>query len=129
MLRPDPGDGTQQAGAEDGSGQASICLTGVGAGRTRRRDDAAAGKRRRGVDAAHRRCRRLRGSQRGQEAWGTARGRGGREEEHGHRHTREPLRRRRAQRAPAPARAVGVEEGLHGAPRRLTARSVTVTLP
>ncbi|CAD6211679.1 unnamed protein product [Miscanthus lutarioriparius] len=37
MLRPDPDDGTQQAGAEDGSGEASICLTGGGAGRTRRR--------------------------------------------------------------------------------------------
>ena len=54
---------------------------------------------------------------------------GGQEEEHEHRHTQEPLRRRRAQHAPAPARAAGVAEGLHGAPRRLTARSGTVTLP
>jgi len=76
--------------------------------------------------AARRRCRRLGGRQRGQEAWGAAGGRGGREEGHGPRHAREPLRRRRAQRAPAPARAAGGAEGLHGAPRRLTARSGTV---
>ena len=81
------------------------------------------------LPAARCRCRRLGGRQRGQEAWGAARGQGGWEEQHGHRHTQEPLRRRRAQRAPAPARAAGVAEGLHGAPRRLTARSVTVTLP
>jgi hypothetical protein len=37
------------------------------------------------------------------------------------------MRRRRAQRAPAPAGAAGGAEGLHGATRRLTARSGTVT--